>query len=611
MKSRWFWFSLAIFAVMVLASSFVCANSLLGSTFATAALSSAAVDRFELTPTLPVQIVSVSEAAPPVNPAASASVAMAQAALVPVEPPVPGQGGTCISGFIIDRYHQATGAGWQVTFTPAGGTPLASNADAQGRFKLDKLGGGDWTVALSVPGDWRPFTLASFPVTLSGSGAKCAEVRFKVEALACLEVTKLDESGKMGFKDMLGIPGWRMTATLAGQSPSTAVTDGKGRCRFNNLVPGLWTVEEEAKVGWIPALQGSKQTINLDSPRTPSVCGSLTFVNRQVYDGCIQVQKVDAVGNPLQGWKITIKRDDGTQPGASKTTNAWGYATFDQLALGQWTVEEEVKDWWRPLGPSKQIVVLLEPGRCEFVTFRNEPSGCVDGYKINHLEQGLAGWTIRARNVNTNEEHSAVTDSSGYFKIKGLAPGVWKVSEDLQTGWTPITPAEFDVEVTKLFECQHVRFKNKTDFACVDVYKKDAADGAGLPGWVVTVQPAYGGSPVSGTTDGTGHARFNGLTPGAYIVSENMQSGWTAATPQSQKVTLTASGACFVVNLSNYQTGSSSTVSLGGCRATHVVGRGNTLYSIARQYGSTAAAIKQANGLSSNVIWPGQKLCIP
>ena len=62
----------------------------------------------------------------------------------------------------------------------------------------------------------------------------------------------------------------------------------------------------------------------------------------------------------------------------------------------------------------------------------------------------------------------------------------------------------------------------------MDVYKKDYTDGAGLPGWEITVQSAYaGGSPVAGTTDGTGHVRFNGLTPGTFIISEKMKmAGW-------------------------------------------------------------------------------------
>lgn len=44
---------------------------------------------------------------------------------------------------------------------------------------------------------------------------------------------------------------------------------------------------------------------------------------------------------------------------------------------------------------------------------------------------------------------------------------------------------------------------------------------------------------------------------------------------------------------------------------THVVRRSDTLWAIARQYGSTPEHIRQANGLKSDVIRPGQTLEIP
>ncbi len=44
---------------------------------------------------------------------------------------------------------------------------------------------------------------------------------------------------------------------------------------------------------------------------------------------------------------------------------------------------------------------------------------------------------------------------------------------------------------------------------------------------------------------------------------------------------------------------------------THTVVRGDTLYGLARKYGSTVAKIKSANGLSGDLIRIGQKLKIP
>lgn len=109
------------------------------------------------------------------------------------DPMIPAQGGTCISGSIIDHFHQARGQGWEVTVT-SGEVPQTIQADGQGRFQFSNLAAGVWTVSLAMPAGWQPFTPNSFAVTLSGSGSACAEVRFKVEPPACVDIIKVDKN---------------------------------------------------------------------------------------------------------------------------------------------------------------------------------------------------------------------------------------------------------------------------------------------------------------------------------------------------------------------------------------------------------------------------------
>ena len=526
------------------------------------------------------------------------------------EPPIVGQGGTCVSGYVIDTYHQSQGAGWTVRITPENGTAQTKVVDAKGAFKFDKLAAGTYTVELEIREGWRPFTPDSFTVTLSGSGTNCANVRMKLEALACLDVAKLDAQGRMGLSSLAGIPGWGMTAT-SNMGTVSGVTNGQGRIRFANLAPGVWTVTEEFKIGWIPAPgYTNQQKVTLIAPRIPGTCQPLNFVNMQIHGGCIQVQKVDAAGKPLAGLKVTLTRPDGTQASTSKLTNNQGMVTFDNLDLGQWKVSEDVKENWRAVGQSESVVDLTTPGHCTTVTFKNEALGCVAGYKINHLDQGLYGWTIVARN-GAGEEYTTVTDRNGFFQFHQLSMGTWRISEVLQAGWEAVTPSEFDVVVTRPFACEEVRFKNRTNFACVDVYKLDATDGVGLPGWQINIKPAYGGTTQTGTTDGTGHVRFNGLTPGTYVISETVQSGWLSVTAQRQTVTLGAGGVCNVVTFRNRQPNMPVQQVPSGCRYTHSVSWGDTLYSIARRYGTTVEAIKHANRITGNTIYAGRSLCIP
>jgi LysM repeat protein len=599
----------------------------------------------EFTHLVPTDILAAQEeTAPSLSPGADPGPELASSRpgqLATVEPPVPAQGGTCIEGSLIDHYHQVVGAGWKVTAVRTEDNKTHTTyANGQGHFAFSGLGAGEWTITIEVPEGWQDITPRSFKVTLSGNGTACAKVRYKGLRPACLNVVKLDAYGKLGLPDKVGIPGWEITVSN-GTLTRQCVTDGLGRCHFTNLPPDIWTVHEEHKIGWTPSLgYSSKRTITLESPRAPGICEDVTFVNEQVHDGCIDVCKADANGQPLSGWQIRVIRNDGTQPSEAQTTGTSGCVRFMDLTLGEWTVQEHVEDWWRPIGDASQTLTLTEPGMCKHVDFTNEPLGCIDGYKINHLDQGLSGWVIKATSVETGEEFTTVTDQDGYFKFKGLPLGRWIISEETQVGWEAVTPGEFEVPLTEPFTCVHVRFKNRTQFACIDVFKKDAWDGSGLPGWEIVLKPAYGSTKdvVVKTTDGTGYVRFNGLTPGVYDISERLQPGWVALTPLTQRLTLQATGSCMVVTFKNRQentptcdtetqapstlpcTGDTSSSALtptptsvphNPCQVIHVVQRGNTLYSIAKQYGSTVAEIQQSNNIVSNAISVGQRLCIP
>jgi LysM repeat protein len=53
-------------------------------------------------------------------------------------------------------------------------------------------------------------------------------------------------------------------------------------------------------------------------------------------------------------------------------------------------------------------------------------------------------------------------------------------------------------------------------------------------------------------------------------------------------------------------------VAAWSCRGVyHVVGRGETIYSIARRYGTTAYRIAVCNGLASYTVYVGQTLLVP
>jgi len=527
------------------------------------------------TPTLQVSTPTASaNAAVPPGPAGD------KGAVAAAQPAVVGQGTNCIDGNIIDVYEAPQGGdGWIITIesSTAPGVILDQvPADLTGSFHLpsigkNPLGAGTYIVSLIPPAGWQPFTPIKFTVTLNGSTEiLCAHVRFKVEALVNLVVTKLDQGGYFGTDKMVGIPGWTITATpidIPNAVTQTAVTDGLGNAYFLDMPPGIWQIEEEQKVGWeLSPGYVNPQVITLVSPRVAGDTQLLTFVNQQVYDSKITVEKKDTLGNPLPGWTFTLTNVDAIQPPRTGITDITGLYTFQGLLPGKWSVAETTQPpWWRIVSPNPQEVTLSDPGIEQKVTFVNEALGCVDGYKINHLETALPGWTIKAHKVSGEDaDQTVVTDINGYFQFY-LSLGTWTISEVMQDGWSAVTPSEFSVPVTQPFLCENVRFKNRTNYACVDAYKIDAFDGSGLADWQISLQPAYGGSAQVGLTDGTGWVRFNKIIPGQYslseIFSETQTQGWRSVgvtvdgveVPSPTNLTLAASGSCQVVKFYNQQ----------------------------------------------------------
>jgi hypothetical protein len=496
------------------------------------------------------------------------------------QPPVDGQGTNCIDGTIINIYGNLQGGdAWGISIkasTAPGVVMDQVTANANGSFHFPStgkppLGAGIYIVSLKLPYGWQAITPTEFTVNLSGNAnVKCARVRFKLEALANLTVTKLDGGGRLGIGGMVGIPGWKFTATpkdIPNGLVQTAITDGLGNAYFLNLPPGVWQIDEEQKLGWVLASGYSNpRMITLVSPRRSGSPQKLTFVNTQVKSDWILVEKKDTLGNPLPGWKFTLTSLDSKQPSKTGITNKLGQYYFQGLTPGKWIVIESAQSpWWRFVSPNSQVVTLSPPNVGQPVEFVNEALGCVDGYKINQLEKALPGWTIKAHKTTGDAaDQTVVTDKNGYFQFY-LSLGTWTISEVMQDGWSATTPAEFSVPITKQFTCEHVRFKNHTDYACVDAYKIDAFDGTGLANWQISLQPAYGGTAILGVTDGMGWVRFNKVTPGQYIITEILSAAqelaWRPAgvtldgvsVVSPTKMTLTASGSCRTVKFMNRQ----------------------------------------------------------
>lgn len=112
------------------------------------------------------------------------------------------------------------------------------------------------------------------------------------------------------------------------------------------------------------------------------------------------------------------------------------------------------------------------------------------------------------------------------------------------------------------------------------------------------------------TVDGAGDAGYDTSNPYGVPGENNADSvPYQAVNPPADNPTY--SPAAYEDNTAVAPAPSATPSAAVSASTTHTVVRGDTLGGIARRYGSSSAAIKQANGMTSDTVVLGKKLVIP
>ncbi len=130
-------------------------------------------------------------------------------------------------------------------------------------------------------------------------------------------------------------------------------------------------------------------------------------------------------------------------------------------------------------------------------------------------------------------------------------------------GWLPVTAIEVRGDVTALAvvtpaptpapAATRAPAPTATPPAlvCIAGQLRDTKGGAPLARWTVTLEGP--GAPVSVRTDAGGNYRFADLAPGSYSVSERLENGWHAVSPNPTVVVLAPAAECVTVDFWNEQ----------------------------------------------------------
>ena len=208
-----------------------------------------------------------------------------------------------------------------------------------------------------------------------------------------------------------------------------------------------------------------------------------------------------------------------------------------------------------PVG-STTISIVTEGGGEITISYEYVTNALKSGVKYEDLnangsrdpgELGLEGWTINLVGVDILGNPvimSDTTDANGFYSFS-VAPGTYTVSEVNQVGWLQSAPGgdgDWDIvltdgQVDSGNDFANYRLATKTGVKFNDLNGDGDRDlgEPGLAGWTIRLvgfDGAGGFIDTSTVTGADGSYSFS-VTPGNYLVYENLIAGWEQTFPTS------------------------------------------------------------------------------
>ena len=427
----------------------------------------------------------------------------------------------CISGYKYNKCSNQPIGGWVVNVYNATTKALAGTAttNATGYWQVCGLAPGNYWANETLKDGWQT-TTANQTVALGCDNR--TGVDFYNTPLLCISGTKVNDCNEQG------LDGWTVILKDSnGKELARNTTVGVGQWSFCDLLPGNYYVEEELRSGW-------RNVTSLNQSVTLGCNNAVGVVFRNSPLLCISGYKQNERGDGLSGWTIEARNSSGVV--GTTLTDSTGRWEICQLEPGTYDVSEVLQSNYKALTP---VTVTVDLSRCNNksnINFTNTRPACIEGFKLDEKGQGLAGWTIEARNSTGAIAGTAHTDQSGFWQICGLLNGTYTVCErlDEHLGWVNLTPVCRDV-LMKGENITDLNFTN-TDTHCISGRKTDSITGEGLSGWTITAtgQDSFNQNiQASNVTNATGYWKICGLLKGNYTVCEKLKPGWTQTGPNT------------------------------------------------------------------------------
>lgn len=432
---------------------------------------------------------------------------------------------------------------WEFEISGPNGFKRKLSTNGNGEVPKENVPAGEYIIRELLQPGWESTTPLEQKTTVYDN--KITSIAFGNKVLTGnLTIVKYLDENQNGKRDPgeKGLKDWDFT--VVGLDTNRVIVTGiDGTAKLEKLKPGIYTIRETTKAGWLSKAP-EEQKVTLTGKDDKEVAfgnyvnfGTFTILAFQ--DKNINgILERDPNGLPketgLAGWDIVI----GFPDGSNKTfqTDASGLISNVQLQSGIYTIKEVSKTGWIGTTRSEQQLELL-PGGNKIVEFGNYQPGIVTKYwdkNSNRLrdsgEPALSGWTFKI--TGPIGSITKITDSDGNIILTGLPEGKYEIEEVIadDTNWYNTTPRIASIALPGgNLSFGNDKYRTLEVFNFNDPNKNGIHDTneSGLEGWEFQVS----GIDVPSLTNSNGIATFKVKANQKYLVSESLPANWLNSTP--------------------------------------------------------------------------------
>ncbi|MBO5000908.1 MAG: hypothetical protein J6C58_08775, partial [Bacteroidaceae bacterium] len=334
------------------------------------------------------------------------------------------------------------------------------------------------------------------------------------------EITIYNQSGEMVFQD---------------------ITKEDGTIEKTYLVPGTYTFKETKAVSGY-ALNTETFTFTIDENGTVSG-------DTAIYDDVTRyiVKKTDGAGESLAGATFQLIEDKSGNVVDTQVSGENGYATFESIPFGTYTVKETKV----PAGYKLSTQTLHFTVTDQWV---NKPTGLFNDVFVNDLTTitlnkqevkigtPLAGAEITVYNANGEAVYVGTTDTAGQFVITGIVPGAYTFKETK-------VPAGYQLN-TKVFSFNVSETGDITGDSLIEdeptkvvLSKVDGNTQELLANAQIIVYNSAGNEVLNEVTNENGTVSVSYLVPGTYTFKEAKAAPGYALNTETFTFTIDENGA--------------------------------------------------------------------